>query len=62
MIRVGDQFVKVNRAELKSLPDKAKTTGITIDNDKFRSLVNGFFQAEGCWHGTFDDEKPPLAR
>jgi hypothetical protein len=61
-IRVGDQFVKVNLAELKSLLDKAKTTGIGIDNDKFRSLVNGFFQAEGCWNGTFDDIKSPLAR
>lgn len=40
-IRVEDPFVKVDMAELKSQLEKAKTTSITINNDKFRSLVNG---------------------
>lgn len=34
LIRVGDQFVKIGLAELPSQQERAKTTSITIDNDK----------------------------
>lgn len=52
-ITVNNKSVKVNKAELETLLKNATKIKITQDPKQFKSLSNGFFQAEGHFGAHF---------
>lgn len=64
-VKVQDQLVSMTQAEVQSLLNQAKITPITFSPEElnsFKSLVNGFFQAEGCIGGYFNNIKSRTVR